>query len=59
MFGFTTFSGAPFSSLSGAVFAASISETATATEAVSSIGIFLSAVSETGTATDAVSSPDF
>ena len=53
MFGISAFADAPFASFAGVQFS-SVSETATATDAVSSQQIFVSAVSEAGTATDSV-----
>lgn len=53
MFGISAFAAAPFASFAGVQYAA-VSETATATDAISSRQIFVSAVSEAGTATDVV-----
>ena len=56
MFGISTFANSPFASLAGAVYNSAVSETGTATDAISSKQTFISAVTETGTATDVVSS---
>jgi hypothetical protein len=56
VFGISAFADTPFASLAGSSFNSSVSETATATDAVSSKQTFASAVTETGTASDAVSS---
>jgi len=53
VFGISTFADAPFASLAG-VFDSSVTETATATDAVSSLAVFVGVVTETGTATDVV-----
>jgi hypothetical protein len=56
VFGISTFANSPFASLAGAVYNSAVSETGTATDAISSKQTFISAVTETGTATDVVSS---
>jgi len=55
VFGISAFADAPFASFAGVQFS-SASETATATDAVSSKQTFSTLIAETGTATDAVSS---
>jgi hypothetical protein len=56
VFGFSSFAASPFASLAGIAYNSAISETGTATDAVSSLQTFLGTVAETGTATDAVGS---
>jgi len=53
VFGISSFAAAPFASLAG-IFGSSVTETATATDAVSSKQTFASAIAEAGTATDVV-----
>ena len=53
MFGITAFADAPFASFAG-VYDSSVSETGTATDAVSSKQTFSTLIAETGTATDSV-----
>jgi hypothetical protein len=53
VFGISAFADAPFASFAGVQFS-SVSETATATDAVSSLQTFLSTIAETGTATDSI-----
>ena len=56
MFGISAFAATPYASLAGTAYSSAVSETGTATDAVSSIQTFLSAIAETATGTDAVSS---
>ena len=53
MFGITAFADAPFASFAGVQYS-NVSETATATDSISSKQTFVSAASETGTATDLI-----
>lgn len=55
MFGISSFAGAPFSSLTGAVYPVSVSEAATGADSVAGLVDFLAAFSDSATVSDSPS----
>jgi hypothetical protein len=56
VFGFTPFAAAPFSSLAGNLFLVTVSESATASDVVSSLGSFIAEINESATGSDQITS---